>query len=117
MTSHNPKVTKDMAKLIAMFVRDGMEDFHRQHLTYEQMTMINPLMRNAIYTALYAMEHADEDWHCDNIVESKRRAIPEYWEDPEVWPGVLHPQDIGKEATRHFKRAHAEKYGLSIKNE
>lgn len=31
------------AKLIAMFVRDGIEDFHCEHLTDERMCLLNLL--------------------------------------------------------------------------
>lgn len=108
---------KDAAKLIAKFVRDGLEDFHCEHLTEEQMRILNPLIRNSIYTALYAIEHAHEEWRCDSLLEGKRRAIPSYWEDPELWGPLANPPERDKEATRYFKRLHAEKYGLPVEDD
>ena len=49
------KMAKDLnfrAKVIASYVRDNMEDFHCKHLSDSQMKELNPLIRNAIYTAL-----------------------------------------------------------------
>jgi len=37
-----------------------MEDFHCRHLSDEQMAELNPIIRNAIYTALYAY-HGEKD--------------------------------------------------------
>lgn len=114
-----PESSNDMkstAKLIAMFIRYGIEGFHREHLTDEQMRILNPLIRNAIYTALYAIEHAEEEWHCDQQLERMRIAIPSYWEPPVVWNSLINPE-YDEEATRHFKRLHAEKHGLPAEEE
>jgi len=35
-----------------MVVRNATEEFHAEHLTDEQMRELNPIIRNAIYTAL-----------------------------------------------------------------
>jgi hypothetical protein len=37
------------AKIIAMNVRNEMEDFHHQHLSDDQMQVLNPLIRKGIY--------------------------------------------------------------------
>ena len=47
---------KDFGKYIAIVVRNAMEDFHCKHLSDEQMKELNPIIRNAIYTALYAYD-------------------------------------------------------------
>lgn len=66
------------AKVIAAYVRYNIEDFHVEHLNDKQMKELNPLIRNAIYTAL------------TDIVECMPKAyfvakfnLPEYWEDCE----------------------------------
>ena len=51
------KGSQDMAKFLAMLVRNGMEDFHHNHLSDEQMKELNPIIRNAIYTGLHALRH------------------------------------------------------------
>ena len=117
MSETSTRDMKSMAKLIAMFVRYGIEGFHRKHLTNEQMRILNPLIRNAIYTALYAMDHREEDWCCDQQLESKRCAIPPCWESPELWTSFTNPPEYDEDATRHFKRLHAEKYGLPVEDE
>ena len=40
------------AKYAAIVVRNAMEEFHCKHLSDEQMEELNPIIRNAIYTAL-----------------------------------------------------------------
>lgn len=41
-----------LAKCIASYVRNGIEDFHVDYLSDEQMRELNPLIRNAVYTFL-----------------------------------------------------------------
>jgi len=115
MPNHKRDTMKDAAKVLAMFVRDGLEDLHHQgDLPQELMPALNTRIRNAIYSALYAMEHAHEDWRCEMIFDRKRRAIPAYWEEPQLWEGIANPKEFDEDATRYFKRLHAEKYGLPI---
>ena len=49
-----------LAMLIAAVVRNSMEDFHCKYLSDAQMKELNPIIRNAIYTALIKL---DEDPH------------------------------------------------------
>jgi hypothetical protein len=74
------------AKYLAMVVRNAMEDFHCRHLSDEQMAELNPIIRNAIYTAMYA-------YHCEKHSNAAARfvdfhliSIPKYWEEPELLP-------------------------------
>ena len=41
-----------LAKAVAYYIRNGIEDFHMNYLSDEQMRELNPLIRNAIYTFL-----------------------------------------------------------------
>lgn len=41
-----------IAKAIAMFIRNELEDFHVEYLSDEQMRDFNPLIRNAVFTFL-----------------------------------------------------------------
>lgn len=52
-----------ISKLIAMNVRNEMEDFHVRHLSDEQMRELNPIIRNAIYTTLVGFLYARDDSH------------------------------------------------------
>ena len=61
MTCKNSlKDEKSVALYISMVVRNAMEDFHGKHLSDAQMKEINPIIRNAVYTALYALSLAKE---------------------------------------------------------
>lgn len=68
---------------VAMAVRNAMESFHHDHLTDEQMAELNPIIRNAIATAYYALRHM-EDPRCESFVNFQNRLIPDYWELPEI---------------------------------
>lgn len=41
-----------LAKAVAYYIRNGIENFHVNYLSDEQMRELNPLIRNAIYTFL-----------------------------------------------------------------
>jgi len=70
------------AKYIAMVVRNAMEDFHCKHLTDEQMKELNPIIRNAIYTAIYGFMTAERSAKSKRYAEHMFRMIPAYWEGP-----------------------------------
>jgi hypothetical protein len=70
------------ARYIAMVVRNTMEDFHCKHLSDEQMKELNPLIRNAIYTAIYGFMTAERSAKSKRYVEHMFRMIPPYWEEP-----------------------------------
>ncbi len=48
-------VVQKQAMYIAKVVRDCMEGFHCEHLSDAQMRELNPIVRNAICTALHAL--------------------------------------------------------------
>lgn len=76
--------TKLKAKYIAMAVRNAMEDFHSEHLSDKQMKELNPIIRNAIATALYAMEHTEDNPLAKAYILYNCRMVPNYWEPPEL---------------------------------
>lgn len=79
-----------VAKIIAMAVRNAMEDFHVAHLADEQMRELNPIIRNAIVTALHAIRHMNKDKASAAYVRFQERLIPDYWEQPELNEEFLH---------------------------
>jgi hypothetical protein len=85
LTQRSPRVTelvKDTSKYVAKVIRDKMEGFHVEHLTDEQMRQLNPIIRNAVCTALYALENYSRYWKAKKFVDGNWAAIPPYWEDP-----------------------------------
>ena len=66
------------AKLLAVNVRNAMEGSHCKYLSDKQMKELNPIIRNAIYTALV---HINEDISYVGFYE---QYIPDYWEDCEI---------------------------------
>lgn len=87
MSSMEPELddaTQEFAKLIAIVVRNAMEDFHCEHLSDEQMRTLNPLIRNAIATALHAFNHYDREDAARRFLDHQGRCIPSYWEAPEL---------------------------------
>lgn len=79
-----------IAKVIAMEVRNSMEDFHVKHLTDEQMNELNPIIRNAIYSALVLLRFAGDETDVaknQNAIAGVSRLlmmVPKYWEEPEL---------------------------------
>jgi predicted DNA-binding protein YlxM (UPF0122 family) len=66
------------AKLIAANVRNNMEDFHCKYLSDTQMKELNPLIRDAIYTAMVNMTEKPE------YINHYHQHVPPYWEDCEL---------------------------------
>jgi hypothetical protein len=67
---------------IAMVVRNAMEDFHCRNLSDDQMAELNPIIRNAICTALHAAERGAKSPGAAAFVAFHQRSIPKYWEQP-----------------------------------
>lgn len=79
---------KNKSKYIAMVIRNTMEDFHCKYLSDAQMKELNPIIRNAVYTALYAMQYHKDSLRLREFVGSQIEMIPGYWEEPELIGGV-----------------------------
>lgn len=69
---------------LAKAVRDGIEDFHAEHLSDDQTAELNPLIRNALLTALHALENYERSEAATMFVEEAMRQIPDHWEEPEL---------------------------------
>lgn len=76
---------KDSAKYVAMVVRNEMEDFHCAHLSDKQMAELNPIIRNAIYTALVSIRESNRaNERAMKFVMFHFKMIPKYWEEPKL---------------------------------
>jgi hypothetical protein len=74
-----------LAVYLAVRVREAMEDFHVTNLTDEQMAVINPLIRNALYGGLRIRRlAASGDLGCQRFIERDLQAVPPYWEPPQL---------------------------------
>ena len=76
-----------LACMMAMAVRNAMEDFHCDHLTDDQMKQLNPIIRNVLYTALHSHFHYSESDAAKAYFDYNVRMIPNYWESPEFLAG------------------------------
>ena len=74
---------------IAMVVRNSMEDFHCEHLSDSQMRELNPIIRNAVCTAIHAINNYDQSRAAKEFVDLHRMMIPSYWEQPELTKSYL----------------------------
>lgn len=72
-----------------MAIRNEMEDFHCKYLSDEQMKELNPIIRNAVFTALYASDHYEDEMWCKKFVDFQYRLIPGYWEKPTLSDNAL----------------------------
>lgn len=77
------------AKFIAIVVRNAMEDFHARHLSDEQMKELNPIIRDAIATALHAFNHYEQLPAARRYVDHQFRCVPSYWERPQLLEGYV----------------------------
>lgn len=78
MSREGDKLTQKIAMYIAMAIRNEMEDFHCKYLSDEQMKELNPIIRNAVFTALYASDHYEDERWCKEFVDFQYRLIPGY---------------------------------------
>lgn len=92
---------QQMAMLIAMHVRNEMEDFHVAHLTDEQMRELNPIIRNAIYDALTLMKRSNQgESRARRLLGWLSQMVPSYWEAPELSPEVAKKEPEVKKGRR-----------------
>lgn len=80
----NTEVLKFYSKIIAIGVRNEIEQFHVDYLTDAQMKELNPLIRNAIYKSLFAISNSDTNAFCRELMIMYSQCVPDYWEDPEL---------------------------------
>jgi len=79
----NLVVLKQVTRIIAIVVRNNMEDFHAEgNLSDKQMARLNPLIREGIFNALFAIVHSDKDDDLKKYIDYHLQSIPDYWEDP-----------------------------------
>lgn len=73
---------KLFSKIIALGIRNEMEDFHMEHLTDAQMKELNPVIRNAVYHTLFALANMEKQKDCLKMVDWLLKCLPDYWEEP-----------------------------------
>jgi hypothetical protein len=87
-----PELTEDtrtVSTYIAMVVRSAMEDFHCEHLSDEQMKELNPIIRNAICTALHTFNNYQQVDAAKRFMDYHLRMVPSYWEPPTLQDGYV----------------------------
>lgn len=67
--------------LVAMNVRNAMEDFHVANLSDEQMAELNPIIRQAIFDTVVMIEQMDDPDTAEHL-SWLIRMIPDHWEIP-----------------------------------
>lgn len=61
----NPKQQHVM--VVAMYLRNAMEDFHVKHLSDEQMAELNPIIRQTLFDVMTIIEDDDVDRQADSM--------------------------------------------------
>ncbi|MFF8186164.1 hypothetical protein ACF044_02765 [Microbacterium sp. NPDC016588] len=69
------------AMLLAIQVRNAIEDFHVKHLSDAQMAELNPIIRQALYDGIVMMDN-DNDPNFVRNLSYLISMIPDYWEIP-----------------------------------
>ena len=88
------KDRENAAMYIAMVVRNAMEDFHCRHLSDDQMKELNPIIRNAICTALHAINRSSVSKGAKSFVDFHTGMIPKYWERPVLLEDFLEMESL-----------------------
>lgn len=88
---------QEWAKIIAMQVRNSMEDFHGKHLSDAQMKELNPIIRNAIYQSLrdlWMVGHGTEKQKFLGAMQIHflQLLLPDYWEPPQLEKNKLNDE-------------------------
>jgi hypothetical protein len=73
---------KQHVMVVAMLVRNALEDFHVAHLSDAQMKELNRTIRYAIYNAVELIETMADDPSKSDFYTYLVEAIPDYWEIP-----------------------------------
>lgn len=68
--------------VVAMYLRNAMEDFHFRHLSDEQMAELNPILRQALFDVITIIEDDDLDRQAESM-DYLVGMIPPYWEVPD----------------------------------
>jgi hypothetical protein len=84
--SEPSKIVEDMAAYLAMAVSNAMEDFRRRHLTIKQMQELNPIIRDALCTALHAVGRLRVSKAAEEFVNFNREMIPPSQKKPTILP-------------------------------
>jgi hypothetical protein len=64
LSSNHQDDIKLLLKIIAISIRNNIEDFHVNYLSDSQMKELNPLIRNGIYNALFALANHHKNARC-----------------------------------------------------
>lgn len=75
--------TSAEAMFVSMVVRNAMEDFHAKHLSDAQMAELNPIIRNAVVSALDAFRKRDQHPGAALFYQFNKAMIPDFWEPPQ----------------------------------
>lgn len=82
--------TATVATITAIVVRNALEDLHVQHVISDtQMRQLNPLIRDAVATALHALHHYEDSDVARGYIDHHCMYIPDYWEEPELLPAYV----------------------------
>jgi hypothetical protein len=79
-----PITTLEDTKTMSMFIA-----FHAKHPTDAQMREVNPIIRNAVFTALYAVLSMPRSETARSWAELQSQYIPSYWEQPQLLAGYV----------------------------
>jgi hypothetical protein len=93
---NNQDIMKWVSKIIALNIRNRLEDFHVAYLPDSVMPELNREIRGGIYDALVAIVNYDTDEFSRKFINYTDNMIPDYWEDPELQPefqNALSPVD------------------------
>lgn len=106
LADNNQEGIKALSKIIAISVRNNIEDFHVEHLSDSQMKELNPLIRKGIYEALFTLANFDKNLYCKEWFSYLDKCVPPYWEESELDKTLAEIRDgFSEEKIIEFKSA------------
>lgn len=86
-SASEPTLAKDIqqsATIMAMVVRKALAESHREHLSQEQVQELNPVIGDAIATALHAFQHFEGSEKAKQFVAFHFQNVPADFRQPEL---------------------------------
>ena len=84
LRGNNQEGLKYYSKLIALSVRNELEDLHSNYIPNGKMKEFNTLIRKGIYDALFVLVNEHRDDFFKQFANRLKRQLPDTWEDPEL---------------------------------
>jgi hypothetical protein len=96
-TMNEPQSMESMAMFIAKVMHDAIGDFYSKHLSNDEREELDSIIRNAVYTALFASKNYSKSSAAKAFVTVNLANIPKGWEEPKPLESYQQLEELYKE--------------------